>query len=130
MLREMQYIIDHCPPLAWSRAGKNGNRFYDKQKEEKLLYGLSLKRQHGNQPMFTKPINVDIVFYMPIPKSMHRRQASKWHTKRPDKDNLTKLVYDAATNILWEDDCIICDGNEMKVYDSNPRTLIIVTELE
>lgn len=130
MLREMEYIIDQCPPIPWKRAGHTQDRFYDKQKQEKIFYGLSLKRQHGNQPMFEGPLLLTLKFYMTIPKSMIRRQMSEHHYKRPDLDNLCKFFLDAATSILWEDDAQISGMSIIKIYSDKPRTEIHLKELE
>lgn len=47
----------------------------------------------------------------------------------PDIDNLMKFVLDAAKDILYDDDRIVCILQGTKLYDLNPRVELTVTEL-
>jgi len=63
------------------------------------------------------PIAVKIVVYMPRPASMCglskrtgeplQDPAAKWHTSKPDADNLAKLVLDGLRS-FWRDDAQVC----------------------
>ena len=46
------------------------------------------------------------------------------HTKRPDVDNLLKLVKDALTGLMWVDDRQVQIGGCFKIYSHKPRTEI------
>lgn len=39
----------------------------------------------------------------------------RWHTKKPDLDNILKAVKDAAKGILWQDDSQVCSILATKV---------------
>ena len=39
----------------------------------------------------------------------------RWHSKKPDIDNLWKAVLDAASGVLWQDDRQIVAGKTAKV---------------
>ena len=83
-------------------------------------------------PLFDQPICLNLTFYMPRPKSHFRSNgelkpnAPKWHTAKPDRDNLEKLVNDALTFKqlpdetkefgVWTDDNLVCDGKVRKIY--------------
>ena len=84
------------------------------------------------------PLRVDLYFYMPRPKGHYGtgKNAEKLkssspinHTKRPDIDNLRKLVMDALTNVFWRDDSLVCEGLTRKIYSDNPRTEIYIKVL-
>lgn len=124
------YLIN-MNPVAWARASINtkGNkpRFYDKQSHEKLAYGIYLKQQHENIPLFQGPIIVDIIFFMKKPL---RLKSNFYHSKKPDIDNLCKFLFDACSNILFTDDSLICKLSVEKVYDTNPRTQLTIKDLE
>ena len=47
-----------------------------------------------------------------------------FHVKRPDVDNLLKLVKDALTSLFWKDDSQVQIGGAFKIYSHNPRTEI------
>lgn len=127
----MKYII-MGDPIAWKRPGVNNQkRFYDRQTNEKMLFGLELRRQHGDNPVFEGgPLRMDIYFYMPIPKhlikkiSALRQQHSHIYTKtKPDTSNLLKLIEDAARFIIYKDDVLIASHFTHRVYDdgNGPR---------
>lgn len=71
---------------------------------------------------------------MGIPKSMNRcdrQEALKGHLKhekKPDIDNLVKLVMDVLTGVVWDDDNCVQLGSAVKVYASSPRTEVIIEE--
>ena len=44
------------------------------------------------------------------------------HAKRPDTDNLVKLVKDALTGVYWKDDSQVQIGGAFKLYSHTPRT--------
>jgi Holliday junction resolvase RusA-like endonuclease len=119
------------PPISQARARLAGKRFYNAQSQEKMAFGFILKNQHGNEPLFNKAISVDITFYMPQLKnwSAEKRKETIMHSSRPDLDNLEKFLLDAMVNVLITDDNIICSMSAKKVYDSNPRTEFIITEI-
>jgi Holliday junction resolvase RusA-like endonuclease len=110
--------------LARPRLGTNGV-VYNSQR--KLMNSLSfdLKRQHGYAPLYTGPIELNVIFFMALPankKVANEYMKQKYHIKKPDNSNLTKFVEDVAIGVLYEDDCIIARIFATKMYDYNPRT--------
>lgn len=128
--RTKSYVVN-MPPISQARARLAGKRFYNAQSQEKMAFGFILKNQHGNEPLFNKAIHVDITFFMPQLKnwSAKTKQETVVHQSRPDLDNLEKFLLDAMHNVLITDDNIICSMSAKKVYDSNPRTEFIITEI-
>ena len=90
-------------------------------------------RDHNNAPKWTGPICLDIICYFKIPKSIKDRNlnGSPWVYKKPDADNLWKLIADAIndTQSIWTDDCQVADGRVRKLYDKEPRTIITISQL-
>ena len=70
-------------------------------------------------------IYVNITFYMPIPKSYSKKRKLRLngqpHVKKPDTDNMIKLVLDRADKILFKDDKYIYKINAQKIYSNIPR---------
>ena len=126
MLRRKVYIINH-PPVAWKRAGLNGHMFYDRQKQEKLLWGISLIAQHNDEPPFTKPVEIDVTFYLPRPAKPKYRDAPTG----VDIDNLVKMLLDSMSkNTILSDDRIVIDIHARKRYDKDrPRTEFTIQEM-
>ena len=49
-------------------------------------------------------------------------------SKRPDIDNYAKLVLDALSGVFYKDDSQVTALVVTKVYDQNPRTVVIIEE--
>lgn len=127
-MRSKSYRIN-INPIAWQRPARNGNRYYDSQAKDKVSFGLYLNHQHNNEAPFDKAIHMEVIFYMPIPKSIKDRKESIYHATTPDLDNLCKFLLDAIKDVLITDDRIICSLTAKKVYDKDPRTELIITEV-
>lgn len=133
-MRVKTYIIPQ-PPIPWSRAGLSGKVFFDKQKQEKLIYSIYLQQQHNDEPVFTKPCTIDMTFYMTIPDLFHKKLKKTptviiYHTSKPDIDNLAKFVLDTISKgILLSDDKIVYSISAKKLYDERPRTEFTITEI-
>lgn len=82
------------------------------------------------------PLGAQIDFYMKIPmsapKSRQKAMADGKQppVKRPDLDNLAKLVLDALNGELFPDDSAIVELSVNKYYDENPRTVVKMWEVE
>jgi len=82
----------------------------------------------------TGPIRLNLIFVMPCPKSAPRSLKDQLiayppHTKRPDLDNLEKLVKDALNGVFWVDDAQVFDVVKKKVYGMMPRTEVTIEEI-
>jgi Holliday junction resolvase RusA-like endonuclease len=84
------------------------------------------------------PLKIQISFYLKRPKSHFRSNgerkpnAPRYHTSKPDIDNLTKAVLDALTNLgVWQDDKQIASCNVVKFYGVEMHgCVVIIDELE
>lgn len=80
-----------------------------------------------------RTLHVELTFGMPIPASWSQKASKSVeghpHTKKPDIDNLRKLVFDAGIGLLWPDDSIISSDRAIKVYSLEPYTLIQMKEV-
>lgn len=119
-------------PEPWSRP-RPGNGCYYSPHKDTAWYANVLReaaRVRPNQPL-TGPLELAIDFMMPRPKS---RPNDYWHTVKPDKSNLEKLVEDTLKDAGWmKDDCQICTGDVRKRYvldGEDPGALIVVRAVE
>jgi Holliday junction resolvase RusA-like endonuclease len=131
----MHYIVDGSPiPLARARHG-NGNT-YDSQKQLKYSVGIQLRQQQQDVPIFTGPICLEVIFFMPIPDRIQKKirksadaQRIAPHSCKPDLSNLIKFIEDVATGIIYKDDSLISKIVAHKVYSMIPRTEFSVTQM-
>lgn len=129
-MRSKSYKIE-IDPIPLRRARINNKRFYDPQSADKIAFGLHLLKQHGNEPMFSGPVQLDVIFYMSTGQNKANKEKTH-HSTIPDLSNLIKFVEDAIvdTQVIITDDRIISIINAKKVYHSRPRTEFTITELE
>ena len=79
---------------------------------------------------------MEVVFVMKRPKYMSAKKYSKqriFHDKRPDLDNLLKLVADGLQPKVLIDDAKIVMINASKVYaaaDEAPKTIIQLQQIQ
>jgi Holliday junction resolvase RusA-like endonuclease len=80
-------------------------------------------------------ISLTARFFMPIPASMPKKFRISAegeimpHTKRPDADNLLKLISDAMNGIFFKDDNQISDLQIEKRYSAKPRIEVLIEDL-
>lgn len=128
------YIID-MEPTAWKRAGLNtrgnkGYHFYDAQRHLKNILQITLGGQHGDLPYFTGPISIDFKFWMKMPNRTKDKTSFEGTPtcKKPDLDNLIKLILDTLSSIAYADDAIIYKIHAERLYSSHPRTEFTIEE--
>lgn len=107
---------------------------YDDQAKLKEGYRWQIKSQFREEAL-TTPISLEILFFMPIPKSstaIKKRQMANGiiaHQKKPDLDNLQKFVLDCMNTMVFKDDSQICEIRYKKIYSNKPGTVVRVIPL-
>lgn len=83
----------------------------------------------------TGPVEVSIRFVFEVTPSWPawKRSAALagryLHTKKPDLDNLVKLVLDALNGLAWVDDTQVVAGKLVKAYGETARTDVEIRRL-
>lgn len=86
-------------------------------------------QRHLNGPM-SGSLRVEVLCLLPIPKSLPKaakRDALLGRVrpaKKPDADNLAKLVLDGLNGVAWDDDSQIVELEVRKFYALEPRTVV------
>lgn len=130
LVRSMTYVLN-IEPLHLKRASPHPRklcRMYDSQKQEKLICGLELKRQHGDFPFFEGPLKMAVIFYIRTPEKKKYLEGT-YHYCKPDNSNLIKFIEDVGNGILYKDDALIAWTDAIKIYSSNPRIEFTITYL-
>ena len=133
--RSKKYVVFGDPiPLARARHGKYG--VWDSQRAIKHKVQQQLEDQHKDIPPFVGPLQMDLVFYLAIPKKTPKRllesKQNSFHFIKPDCSNIIKFYEDVGTSAgLYHDDSMICKINAEKRYDDGQgvRTELIIWEL-
>jgi Holliday junction resolvase RusA-like endonuclease len=127
----MIYIVPG-DPIALARPRISRKSMWDPQKQERLFFGIHVKNQHGDKPLYTGPLKLDVIFFMPFPqthKARKGRRLGDYHFFRPDTSNMIKFVEDACSGVLYPDDCSIAVIVAKKIYDDEPRTEFKIIQL-
>ncbi len=83
----------------------------------------------------TKSLEVLITAYYAIPKSTSKKKAaemltgSKRPNKKPDADNIMKVVADALNGIAYRDDTQIAECGVRKFYSEMPRIEVCLRDI-
>jgi len=120
----MKYVIPGNP-IALSRPRFGTRKVYDSQKNEKLITSISLRNQHGDNPLETGCVLLNVTFYMPVAPSRAKFRDSlmgTYHYYTPDISNLIKYVEDCANGIIFKDDSQIVIVLAKKIYGDPART--------
>lgn len=94
---------------------------------EQMVAGGHIKAPEG-------PIEVNLRFHMPVPRSLRSEAANalegQWCFKGKDVDNLAKFALDVLNKIVYEDDRLVSKLTCEKIYSQEPRVEIEVNQLE
>lgn len=79
----------------------------------------------------TAPVGVKVQAVFPIPASWpkKKKEAARWHTSKPDGDNIAKAIGDALNGVVWKDDSQIARMAISKVYGDVPGLHVFVEAL-
>lgn len=95
------------PSIYMSREGKTIKEDYSWQ-----------AKAQWKKPLLSEPFGVNVWFY-------HKTK------RKQDIDNFNKLLFDALTRVVWEDDNLIYEMHSFKCHDpANPRIEIEFFTLE
>ena len=78
------------------------------------------------------PLFLEVIAYLPIPESkplkwkVAARRGEIRPTKKPDFDNILKIVSDSMNLVVWLDDAQIVDSSFKKFLSDKPRTIAII----
>ena len=81
------------------------------------------------------PIAMHVTAYYPIPKSTSKANRAKmlcneiYPTKKPDFDNIGKIITDALNGIAYHDDAQIVRFTLLKYYAESPRVEVCMWEV-
>ena len=128
-------IIGNPQPKGRPRFTKSGHAYTPKKTrdaEDKIKLMLQIASSIHTKLPITTAIQIVLNFYLHRPKRLQKKSSpieAIPHDKRPDLDNLIKLVIDAANGIIFIDDAQIFEIVANKWYceiDNEPRTKIEV----
>lgn len=102
----------------------------------RLLYNEQNKDNTSKNKYFDKePLKLTINAYFDIPLSFSKKKAKQaingeiYPTKKPDFDNIAKIITDALNKVAYSDDTQIVTCTINKKYSETPFVEIIIKEI-
>lgn len=80
-------------------------------------------------------LDMRILAYYSIPQSKSKKTKERMRngdlrpTKKPDMDNVVKIIADALNQVAYRDDTQIVDCQCRKFYSDNPRVVVRIREV-
>ena len=107
----------------------------DKTVSYENLVKIEYRRQCKDY-MFEKgrPVDIRILAYYPIPKSVSKKKQTMMIAnelrpmKKPDTDNVVKVILDSLNQIAYHDDVQAVDCQVRKFYSENPRVVVTIED--
>lgn len=113
-----------------------GGRVTTRTPDKTVLYENLIKTEYMNQSGIRfddeAMLDVRVFAYYGIPKSVSKkkRQAMLDHkirpTKKPDFDNIGKVVCDSLNGVAYRDDAQVVDAMVRKFYSDTPRVVVSI----
>lgn len=119
-------------PRAFVRGGKV-NVYTPAKTDQAERDFIALAAEHAPPVPLEGPLELTLVFVLPIPASWSKRKRASagWHCSKPDLDNIVKLVSDSMnrSGAWWGDDSQIAYIRATKSYGNAPRIDIAITQI-
>jgi Holliday junction resolvase RusA-like endonuclease len=97
------------------------------------LVKTAFRQAHCGNPT-ERPVSIIIKAFFPIPASATKKfkmAAANEDipvTKKPDYDNIAKIISDALNQIAYRDDSQVFEAIITKAYSLNPRTCVTIND--
>lgn len=123
-------IVIPGEPIAWARPAGSGKRRFtpDKQRTAKEEISWEMARAwrlpiiEAGRPVF---MTFDFVW-----KAQKEKDIGRLRPKKPDTDNLEKLIMDAGNEVVYEDDGQIVSTSVRKFWGPESFTRVYFGELD
>ena len=105
-----------------------------KTKNYEYLVKQSFLLKYPNAEVVEGRASVSILALFQVPKSTSKKNSEKMlnkqisPTKKPDIDNIAKIVLDALNKLAYKDDTQVVDLNIVKAYADRERLIIKIEE--
>lgn len=133
----ISFVIPGAPVgKARPRVTRNGTYTPKKTRAYEHEVRLMARAAFGACAPLDCAIHIDLVVYLPIPKSWPKRKQAAARDGRmqpiskPDLDNLEKAVTDACNGIAYFDDAQIVEVVKAKRYSEHPHVWVRIASLD
>jgi len=139
---KIHFVVDG-EPVAKGRARTVKNKWtgdtHSFTPDKTILYEnlikMSFKETHPNQLPLLGMLKIEVIAYFSMPQSASNIKREKMlngeirPTKKPDADNIIKIICDALNRIAYDDDKQVVDVRLQKFYAEKARISISIDEI-
>lgn len=118
------------------RFTKNGHVYTPEETNRyEALVGLSY-RNSAKGYKFTSPVRVTVRAFHKPPKGKSKKVAEDMldglilPTKKPDADNVAKIILDGLNHVAWDDDTQVVEMMVTKRYSLEPMVAVVIEEID
>jgi Holliday junction resolvase RusA-like endonuclease len=128
MPTDLHYFLKGRP--ASRHVANDHLKTWNTQKEARVYFQIQLDGQHEGKPTITGPIDMQLLFFMPIITTKRKIiKNNQIHVDRPFLTDLIVFVQDICCGIIYDKPGVITSITAKKRYSSEPRTEIFITKL-
>ena len=122
------------------RVERHGGFVHTRTPDDTIVYENLVKAIYYQQCQRTKfekdvPLDVRITAYYSIPESASKKKKALMEShilrpmKKPDVDNVVKVILDSLNKIAYHDDAQVVDCMFRKFYSYNPRVVVTIQDI-
>lgn len=99
------------------------------------LIAMAAQQAMAGRELINGPVMVELFIMVSVPQSWSKKRKLQalagqiFPTKKPDKDNIIKAIYDGLNGVVWVDDVQAVDGRQRKRYGDVPGVQVRVIPL-
>ena len=116
-----------------------GGHVHTRTPDQTVIYENLVKTEYeiqcGKQFPDNAMLDVRVFAYYDIPKSVSKKKRQAMldrkirPTKKPDWDNIGKIICDSLNGVAYRDDAQIVDSMVRKFYSETPRVVVSIREV-
>ena len=121
------------------RVERHGDRTVTRTPDDTIIYENLVRTEYlrqcgGHRFADDKQLDLRVIAYYPIPSSKSKKQQRLMEagmvrpTKKPDTDNVLKVIADSLNQVAYKDDAQVVDTMVRKFYSRIPRTVVLISE--
>lgn len=119
------------------RVERRGDKTITRTPDDTIIYENLVRteyhRQCGDNRFDDEDmLDMRVIAYYPIPKSASKKRQRLMEagqirpTKKPDSDNVLKIIADSLNQIAYKDDTQVVDAQIRKFYSRRPRVVVSI----
>lgn len=126
---EMKFVIPGNPSSRVKMKRPSNLKIWDDYKRESFSIRRFIEDQMGTNKPLSGPLSLELSFFMPCPRTIPRKMLNSYMMGKPYVDNMIRMYLDCLEGLVFEGHQNVASLKASKVYDSIPRTEVIIVKV-